>query len=311
MLNFERIKRKFPIQSIYQKSKKHIYECEHGYLAYENGPLSLVVAGDPIVDKPEDFKKIMSEFLGYAHGRRKSVCGYYFSDQFKNSTDFRFLQAGTSGFLNLKDFKLGGKEREPVRRALNYGVRNNYGFKEISHRKKPHYYEKVKQLEEKWLKSKKRPKVKFLLSPVNLKYENSELEKWFIVTNEFGHLGAFVSVFPYGDNEYYIDQMIHNPDSSRMSLDFLISKLIILLKRASGERMSFGFNAFKVQSPDNMYERTLEFFFKHPWAYNAPGVYAFKSKYFEYEVPRYIMLEEDSAAWKQILSMGAVTFMSH
>lgn len=311
MLSLQNLKLKFPIQSIYQKSNKQIFSCEAGYLAYEKGPLSYVVAGDPVLEAGGGFHDVMVRFLEFAHKNKKSVCGYYFSEEFKRSTQFKFIKAGTSGFLDLTDYNIAGRRREPVRRALNYGQRNEYSFLEVKHSEKPLIYEKVKILEEKWLAAKKKPKVRFILSPINLKYENSESERWFVARNEFGHLGSFVSVFPYSDGHFYIDQIIYNPDSQRMSLDFLISKIILHLQKQGAKSLCFGFNAFRVSDVENVFERALEFFYKYPWAYNASGVYAFKSKFFDYEVPRYILLEQDSASWKQFLSMGAVTFMNH
>jgi lysylphosphatidylglycerol synthetase-like protein (DUF2156 family) len=311
LLSLQDLKLKFPLQSIYQKSNKLIFESSEGYLAYEKGPLSYVVAGDPILNPGGTYLQLMQEFLKFAHKKKRSVCGYYFSEGFKRETPFKFIQAGSSGFLDLTDYSLHGKVREPVRRALNFGYRNNYKYFEIPHNKKSLHYDQIKSLEERWLKAKKRPKVSFVLSPVSLKFGNSHQERWFVAKNEFGHLGSFVSILPYSDGAYYIDQLIYNPESQRMSLDFLISKLIMQLKKQNVKSLCFGFNAFKVEGRDNFYERTLELFYKYPFLYNARGVYQFKSKYFDYEVPRYIMLEQEASAWKQLLSMGAVTFLSH
>ncbi len=301
----------YPLQALYEKTGKKIFQTPQGAVAYEATRYAHVVAGDPIVVTNGCLTTLMSDFDKYSKERDKVVCGYYFSEEFKKSSDKKFITLGTSGFLKLQTFDTKGPERKYVRRALNFGNNKNYSFKEIPQSKKGSYLSRVKKLESQWFSKKKRPRIGFLLSRAKLQYRLSHYERWFVVENDLGHLGAFVSVVPYNDNKnYYIDHMFYNPEQgSRMSLDFLLAQLILMLKNQKVEELYFGLNAFNNRNPKYLLEWGLSFLWRSSLVYNARGVYFFKSKFFDLEVPRYIMLDQQKSLLKQYAALGAVTFM--
>lgn len=298
----------FPLHPIYQKTNKSIFSTPEGIVGYEERLNSFVVAGDPIglEESPQD---VFSEFYQWANKKKKPVCGYYFSEEFSKSVPLKRLQAGVSHFVDLKSFRLNGYKKRDIRRALNQAERSQLKWLEIPHEEKRSWLSRIHKLDSDWIKTRQGPRVHFLLSRPQVNEKSSELERWIVVMNsEANRIEAFASVLPYGTHSYYLDHMVQNPKGHSFGMDYLLSELILQLKKEGAETLSLGLSPFWGIDRPKGYERLLKLMKHNSWLYHSEGLYHYKRKFSSREEKRYILLDPKYSSLKQFMAMTKATY---
>lgn len=298
----------FPLHAIVDKSNKLKFISEHGSVYFEESLQCFVVSGDPIVNQGSLVQDLMKDFVSFASNKKRAVCGYYFSKEFSIKNQLQFHKAGYSSFMNLQDFNLQGHSKRDLRRAISHGEKYGLKVKEISHAQKSKYYAAILKLEAEWLQSKKIPKIQFLLSSPKINFKGADNERWFVV-HKNNKLHGFVSIMPYKKGRsFYVDHMIKAPQGNKFAMDYLLVNVFKKLKRLGVEEVSLGFNAFQGIIPQTFIELGFWALGKVNWPYNSKGVYQFKSKYTDYYLPRYVMLDPNKSMIKQMLALTLTTF---
>lgn len=302
----------FPLHTIWQKTGKQYYQGERGVVAFEAHGRSVVVAGDPLAFEGHSPASVLNEFVQVAHSQDLSVCGYYFSDQVADRSGLVAHKAGVSSFVDLEHFQLSGKKRSEVRRALNQGRRSRLRFCEIDPQDWGHWQPRLQDLELQWFQTRRGPRIHFLLSSIAQAQVKDNQERCFVVLNADSEVQAFVTVLSYQlpdqSAAVYVDQMVQVPGAHRFALDFLLARLILQCQSEGYSKMCLGFNAFCEIEPYTVAERGMKLLADTSIIYRAKSLHYFKSKFTDYEVDRYLLMDPQFHAWRQVKAILLATY---
>lgn len=297
----------FPTHGIVSKAKHKVFSTKSGWVAYKESPWHWVMAGEPCCESREDISVLIEEFSDAAKKKRKGVCGFYFSEGFESSS-FKKNLIGTSTFINLKNFQLSGWQSRDVRRALNRGKNDELEFLEINVLDDKKWQEEVDSLHQKWICTKRGPRIGFLLSPPKI----SKSSRAFLVIGKDKKLQAYASLFEYSKNgkiSYYLDDMIQEPEGYSFAIDYLISKLILRLRDEGAEKVSLGLNAFDEVKAVNLSAGMMRIVEKLQWPYKSQGLYRFKRKYGREKEKNFFVTKKKDNHFMQWLSLAWVTYI--
>ena len=303
----------FPLHKTHFKTQKLFKEFNRGIVSYEESGEVYVVAGDPVCSVKKNIPLVLDQFVRWAHSQGKYVCGYYFSEfvasQSKLLTSY---QAGTTLENKLDEFSLSGKSSSEIRRALNYGERNNLLFKELSDKEYFEIFFELKYLESVWLRSRKSFKqIKFLLSSIKINSDQIS-DRNFVVFDDNYKAIAFVSLDSFleadGRKSYYLDHMLIGKSGYSLSLDYLIAKVLLTLKGEGKNKLDLGFCPFRGVKPTGFIEGSLYFSRHLKYLYNSNGIYNYKKKFSNNEKQVFLMLDPGYPNWKQLFRLATVTF---
>lgn len=300
----------YPLQSVWRKTGKQVFACEHGELAFEEKRSSFVVAGDPRAKSLDAQVRTFNKFVEQAKLQRKTVCGYYFSEEFALASEHEAHLCGVSRFQKLNDWSLEGGCAEEARRALSKAKESDLEFVALTQNNFDHWSKAIEETNRAWEKSKGRVEIKFLLSPLaeTIHQWKTGSELIYFCVNPQGSVEALVSLRKYfGNSHWYIDSLIQKPGGHKFALDFLMVKSLENLKLIKAEALCIGFCPGIVEGPDTWVEKTLNLWRKTKWLYSPQGLYNFKRKYSNVELPRYLLVDPSSATWKQLLTLEVAT----
>ena len=295
----------FPLHQTFRKNEKKVFKSEKGKVFFEESYWHLVMAGEPVVSPRFEMAELLKDFLSFAKRRRKRVCGYYCSEAFNEMDLFQKRQIGTSTVLCLSNFNLKGREKRDLRRALNQGERDQLTFEEIKTGTRK-VDSKLDQLYQKWICTRRGPRIGFLLSPPCIEKSDRCFAVW-----EKNELIAFVSLFAYeqeGKCSYYVDDMIHDPQGHRFALNYLLAEICLLLKKERVGHLSLGLNVFDGMNRSGVLGWGLSFFDFFQWPYKSKGLFLFKRKFSHRTVPRYLIKERMDWWGFVLLSLAIVTY---
>lgn len=293
---------KFPLDLVGLKTNKKVFEdVLNGWVFFEETSKQVIIAGEPVTKTKQN--ELMSSFISWAEKRQKSVCGYYVSEDFTHEY-FDKYELGTSSVINLDSFTTKGYAARDIRRALNQGEKSNLYF--IEGCKKSISCDEIDSIYSNWRKSRRGPRVKFLLSPPNIEI----CERVFCV-RENEKIAALVSLFSYikqGRKCYYLDDMIQHPRGHKLAMDFLLSSLILKLKREGALELSLGLNVFDGVGFNSRLKLYLTPFCFLEWPYRYRGLRKFKSKFTKTRVKRYLILSKKRSFLLQMKAIMQVTY---
>ncbi len=303
----------YPLHKTHIKTGKQFKFLDKGLVSYEETKSCFVVAGDPVCKFKKDIPFVLDQFVQWAHEQGKTVCGYYFS-QFaaEGVTRLKSYPAGITLGTNLSDFELAGKKSKEIRRALNFGKKNNLVFQELYNDDYFELFFELKNLESKWFANKSTfKKIKFLLSPLRAD-QNKISDRSFVVKSKKNKIIAFVSLDEFKEpgqqSSFYVDHMFQSPSSYRLALDYLISEIILTLKAEKRVYLDLGFCPFQGVRPLNFIQSGLFLTKYMSYIYNSKGVYSYKKKFSNYTKSSYMLMDPKASKAKQILSLSQVTF---
>lgn len=297
----------FPPQAIWQKSGFHIYECDDGAVAYAQAKNGVVVAGDPLFfsDDLSLRHRLIQNFL-QQFSSKGLVCGYYFSEQTaKLFLGYRTYYAGVSSFLNLDGWSSAGYASRDYRRAMNRAESSNLRFVEVHD--KTEVLAEVQSFESNWLKTKRLPRIRFMLTPPKIDYPQSDQERWFLVRKD-DRLEAFLSIHPYGQRRWYLDHLVQGAKADRFAADYGVAKIIEKLVHEKQGLLCFGFNAFWGATPSSLLEFGFWLNQRFDVLYASKGLRHFKNKFSDHELKRYLVMDPKASFVKQVADIMQVTF---
>lgn len=297
----------YPLHSIWKKSGKSVYSDEWGQLAYERVGSTCVVAGDPAGKTLKNRAITFENFRGWAGEQGLSVCGYYFSEEFSRAVPMNRHQAGVSLFLDLKNWSIEGGASEEARRALRKGDGKKLSVVEVLPECLDEWESALLRFSRQWRGSKGFFQIRFLLTPLSRSLQSLKNGERLFVCIRDGELDAVVSVVPWGDGSWYVDQLMQHPDGDRFALDYLVVRVIQTLKSERGRILSLGFCPGVIPRCHTMVEKILKTWGQMKIFYSPRGLYNFKRKYSSRELNRYLLLDPESLQATQLLNMERVT----
>lgn len=301
----------YPIQSIWRKTDKSIFGSEYGVIAVEESWNCFVVCGDPLTDGRLSPGELLDAFVLWGESHGKTVCGYYFSEETAHVSKLqRKFMSGVSRGLNLNRFSLQGYGSRDFRRAINSGERAHLEVFEVPHGKKPLYFNELKRLELDWIRQKSGPKIHFILNRLKLDFLGSEEERWFLVRDSEQRIHAFLTTIALGRSGgiIYVDQLVQVPQAHKLGLDYLLAKVGQVLKKEGSSSLWLGLCVFRKITGRSCLERVFQLLGRWNWLYSSLGLYIFKKKYTDTELPRYLLLSPRKNQIRQILALTKVTY---
>ena len=290
-----------PLHLTHLKTGKEFFEVPWGQLAYERVGEVHVVAGPPIGGI-----QVLEAFIAWSHSRGRGICGYYFPESTPVPLGFKRYQIGVSRSLDLTTFGGCGKKWRDFRRALNQGYRSQLTFNELL--KPEMFLGEVEALEGLWREERLGlGRIAFLLSSAT----SIVKEERFFEVREKGCLSAFVSILPYWEGEeksYYIDTLIQSPRGHRFALDFLLSRLILLLKEEDVQYLNFGLCVFQKVTINSFLEGMIDLQGRLNLLYNSRGLYQYKRKFTDIEEREYLLMDSCRSFMEQVLALYRVTW---
>ena len=274
-----------------------------GIIAYQEGPFNLIVATDPWPHEQSSKIKLFEDFLT-DKGANKRISGYYFTSEFafelQKHHQYVTYKIGESHFVEIQKFHLQGRKARDIRRALNYGHKNQYEFQEIVHLQKKGYLTDIRDLERKWLKAKVGyrlfGRIGFLLSRVGKGFKDECGSRWFVVKKNqrvisFVCLGELDSS-ESGPDRYYLENMIFDPGNGKFAMDFLLANVLKKLKEEGVKELYLGLCPFSNIPQKSFFELVLSRFYSLKLFYDAKGLDHFKSKYSNRTEARYLIIKD-------------------
>jgi hypothetical protein len=296
--------RGFPPIFTHIKTGKNCFYKDGVAAAFEVTENCIVIAGDLIskyvgIQKIERHERFYESLKKVANDNNKTVCGYYNSES--ESHPFKRKKMGTSSLIDMKKFTTNGYGARDIRYALNKGKKVDLKFFEVTGQKS-NFRIQVKSLYNHWLRSKKRPEIRFWLAPPS----EQTLERWFVCYQGV-RLMAFVSALPY-KNGIYIDNLLHAPGGHPYSLHYLLAKALLQLKSENVQEVSLGLNPFLGLKPCSLTEWVLWLLGKTSILYNSQGIFDFKKKFSKNHVDRYLFVNPEKSEFMQVFEMMKVTY---
>src|SRR6185369_5370796 len=154
------------------EGSKDYFTSSHvdGFLAYQIGAGTVVVAGDPVCP-PAHAALLVAEFVREMNGR--PICAYQISPEMLNalrSAGFSDIQVGKEAVFDLRRFTLAGGQMELVRAATNKARRE--GLAVMEHNPfgvdAAEVNRELREISEQWLQTKGDKELGFLLGSLTL-----------------------------------------------------------------------------------------------------------------------------------------------
>lgn len=274
---------------------KFFYLSQGGSLiAYVvEGRIALVL-GDPIGPDP-DFSECIGGFKKLC-SLNDWVPAFYqvLPDHLMlyQQTEFRSIQIGQEGIVNLSCFNLEGGERKSLRSSVNKMKRLGYRAEVLP---PPHplpLLEALNEISNEWISNHNTTEMRFSVGWFDKDYLNTC--PILIIRNSEGFIEAFANIIiEFQANEVTVDMMRHLEEAEKGQMDFLFVSLFDWAKEHGYDRFNFGLSALSgigEKPEDPTIERVLAYVFEHMnQFYNFKGLHAYKDKFGPVWSPRYLI----------------------
>lgn len=297
----------YPLHAVWQKTGKLVYSDEWGELAYEKLGSTCVVAGDPRGKSLKNRRIVFENFLRKAHQKGLCVCGYYFSEEFSKTVPMNRHQAGVSLLVDVDQWSLKGRGAEEARRALRKGQEQPLTVTEIFPESLAEWESALIRFSREWRQSKGIFQIGFLLTPLSQSFRSLKRGERLFACLRHGEVDAVVSIVPWADGRWYLDQLMQHPLGDRFALDFLLVKVINKLKSERAQTLSLGFCPGVIRNSHTWVERVLKTWGRLKVFYSPKGLYNFKKKYSSTELNRYLLLDPKGSQSHQLIQMERAT----
>ncbi|MFN7949357.1 MAG: phosphatidylglycerol lysyltransferase domain-containing protein [Blastocatellia bacterium] len=269
-------------------------ESGRSFVAYRVAAHFAIVLADP-VGPPEELAATIEQFRSWCEDNGWGVAFHQTLPDFLpvyQQLGFKKLKVGDEAIVDLTKFNLDGRANKKLRHCLNHFEKA--GFRQRFHQA-PVSDELLRQLREisdDWLTLPGRRERTFTLGSFDPHY----LRATPIVTVEdaTGCLLAFVNIIPsYRAGEATFDLMRHRVDAPNAVMDFLLLKLIALLREQGFTRLNLGMaplGGFQDHEAATSAEKALHLFFQRlTFLFSFGGLRSYKAKFADIWEPRYVL----------------------
>jgi len=287
------------------EGSKDYFTSSHvdGFLAYQIGAGTVVVAGDPVCP-PAHAALLVAEFVREMNGR--PICAYQISPEMLNafrSAGFSDIQVGKEAVFDLRRFSLAGGQMELVRAATNKARREGvYVFEHnpFAPGAEP-VNQELREVSAEWLSTKGERELGFLLGCVGL--ERASAKRYFVARSEngTGRIEGFIVCEPiYGRNGYYLDVTRRRIDAVRGVMELLTAEVFCQLKNEGYAMASMGLAPLALlDDPDLKKHPRLTKLMRLAYeqinnTYDFKLLYRYKAKYHPHTwEPRYLCFNQN------------------
>jgi len=308
---YKKIAQKYATQSIqiFSLAKDYMHFSLEGdsgeYISYKVADGVAMAIGNPCtVSSPE---AIVDKWIDFTHEHDWIPASYQVQDEFfdilKNK-GFYSIPIGVEALVELDTFTLEGKNMQDLRSTKNRAEKENWMIREFL----PSDWEKVRNLDKKWLKIHGEKENSFAMGKSSQKYL-SETRTMLLFDNENNLLAYLNNIELSGNNSRAVDLMRRDPETSRKGVMELLFLNEILQAKAEGKRYyDLGFSPL-AEMDKSLADNKIAFklltliYEKQKRYYDFQGLHHFKSKFRPIWKPSFLVYPSQVTLPKVLLSL--------
>lgn len=284
---YKKIAQKYAMQSIqiFSLAKDYLHFTQEdgleGYISYKVTNGVAMIVGNPCTKSSS--KQIIDRWLNFTHEHDWIPASYQAQGEFLEilkEKGFHSIPIGVEALIDLDTFTLEGKSMQDLRASKNKAEKEDWTIREFL----PSDWEKVRNLDKKWLKIHGNKEIGFAMGKSSQKYL-SETRTMLLLDKEDNLLAYLNNIELPGNNSRAVDLMRRDPDAHYRGIMELLFLNEINQAKAEGKKYyDLGFSPLaemdKSLSDNKMAYKLLKLVYeKQKRYYDFQGLHHFKSKF--------------------------------
>jgi phosphatidylglycerol lysyltransferase len=266
-------------------------ESGQSFLMFGKRRRSWVALFDPI-GPAEEWPGLIEQFIKMSHSHGGRAAFYQIRPEnlpYYLEAGFSVMKLGEDAVIDLAAFTLKGGQAAHLRYALKRGERDGLEFEWVPPDRVGARLPELAEISSQWLESRRGDEKGFSVAAFEPKYLTRQYVGLLI---EGGRKVAFVSVMvPPAGREATVGLMRSCGAKSPVAMDFLFTKLILMMRELPLEKLSLGvapLAGLKLAPLSSRWHRLAMLIWKHgDRFYNFQGLRSFKGKFNPSWEPRY------------------------
>ena len=251
------------------------------YISYKVTDGVAMAIGNPCTTS--SFEQITDKWINFVNEHDWIPASYQVQDEFFNvlkNRGFHSIPIGVEALIDLDTFTLEGKEMQDLRSAKNKADRENWIIREFI----PSDWEKIKNLNKKWLKIHGNEENSFAMGKSSQKYL-SETRTMLLLDKDNNLLAYLNNIELPGNNSRAVDLMRRDPEISiKGAMEILFLNEILQAKAEGKKYYDLGFSPL-AEMDKSLADNKIAFklltliYEKQKRYYDFQGLHHFKSKF--------------------------------
>ena len=308
---YKKIAEKYAVQSIqiFSLAKEYMHFSNEGdsgeYISYKVADGVAMAIGNPCTISSSEI--ITDGWINFAHERDWIPAAYQAQDEFFDvlkNRGFHSIPIGVEALIDLEAFTLEGKNMQDLRATKNKAEKENWIIREFL----PSDWEKVKNLNKKWLKTHGNKENNFAMGKSSLKYL-SETRAMLLLDRDENLLAYLNNIELPGNNSRAVDLMRRDPEATRKGVMELLFLNEIMQAKAEGKKYyDLGFSPL-AEMDKSLADNKIAFnlltlvYEKQKRYYDFQGLHHFKSKFRPIWKPSFLIYPSQATLPKVLLAL--------
>lgn len=308
---YKKIAQKYAIQpiQIFSLVKEYMHFSQKSdsgeYLSYKVADGVAMAIGNPCVVSSSEI--ITDGWINFANEHDWTPAAYQVQDEFfavLKNRGFYSIPIGAEALIDLESFALEGKNMQDLRTTKNRAEKENWTIREFS----PSDWDKVKKLDQKWLKIHGNKENSFAMGKSSLKYL-SETRTMLLFDKDENLLAYLNSIELPGNNSRAVDLMRRDPEAHSKGVMELLFLNEIMQAKAEGKKYyDLGFSPLaemdKTLADNKIAFKLLTLVYeKQKHYYDFQGLHHFKSKFRPIWKPSFLVYPSQVTLPKVLLAL--------
>lgn len=256
-------------------------EDPYGYISYKVSNGVAMMVGNPCTGISSE--KLVTNWLSFVREHDWIPASFQAQGELieiLKLKKFSSIPIGVEALIDLNEFNLTGADKQDLRTAKNKAERENWTVRNFT----PSDWEKIKVLDQKWLKIHGKKEIDFAMRKSTLKYLN-ETHTTLLLDKEDNLIAYLNNIEIKGNNSRAVDIMRRDPEINYNGvMEFLFLNEIIKAKEEGKQYYNLGVsplaNMDKSLADNKIAFKLLKLIFeKQHNYYDFQGLYNFKLKF--------------------------------
>ncbi len=284
-----------------------------GVVAFGQARSSAIVLGDPVATSPEEFERVLGEFLDYCDANDWGVAFHQVPatrlEQYA-AAGLSAIKIGEEAVIDVTSFTLQGRPMKALRSSINRLEREEYRAVYMSPPLTDEDLDRLRLVSDEWLGLSGRRERGFTLGRFADDYVRSH--PVMAIEDSEGNLLAFANIIPdWAKGEATIDLMRRRVELPNGIMDLLQVRLIEHFRDAGFEGYSLGMAPFYnvgEQPGAPVIERAIRLLYDHvSRVFSYKGLHNYKAKFLPKWEPRYLVYSSETSLPAIILALIQLT----
>lgn len=275
------------------------------YISYKVADGVAMAIGNPCTIS--SMEQITDKWINFVHERDWIPASYQAQDEyfdFLKNKGFHSIPIGVEALIELKTFTLEGKDMQELRSAKNRAEKENWVIREYL----PSDWDKIKNLDKKWLKIHRGKENSFAMGKSSQKYL-SETRTMLLLDKEDNLLAYLNNIELHGNNSRAVDLMRRDPEISHKGvMEALFLNEIFQAKSEGKKYYDLGFSPL-AEMDKSLADNKVAFnlltliYEKQKRYYDFQGLHHFKSKFRPIWKPSFLVYPSQVTLPKVLLAL--------